>query len=108
MSKTDKTAPFKMKVHNRSYWLVEVHDHRYNHECDLPARPKPGEEINWSQAVWGKVRKPCHWSGASEFWSVGENRCGCPMCSEQDWRKQERRKERRQGKKQTRNWEKEW
>lgn len=40
-------------------------------------------------------------------WWLGEMRCGCPMCTDQDGRKERARKERYAGRREARNAERE-
>lgn len=68
MSRTDKTAPYHVKMQ----WIpVEHHDHRFG-SCTLPDRP-PLEWIPWGQR-YGK----CYWD---TDWSHPLYRCGCSWCS---------------------------
>lgn len=105
MSKTDKTAPWRVKVHYEPTYLVEVHDHR-DHVCDLPPRPEVGKENVPGSFGWMGHRKEtyCHWGYSMEYITSKWARCGCWMCSYPDTR----RKNRRNGKKATRNWQDEY
>jgi hypothetical protein len=89
MSKTDKTAPWTVRVYNRPYWLEEYHDHR-NGVCDLPERPAPG--VLDSVFSYGGQ---CGWRASHEFWCVRQNACGCPWCNDTQERRQRTRRNRR-------------
>lgn len=73
MSRTDKTAPWRVKVLYYPAWVEEYHDHTGG-ECDLPARPAVG---NVSNVAGGN----CGWTFSMEFRCSGMQRCGCRMCN---------------------------
>lgn len=123
VSKTDKTRPWWVKMVESPSNYKESHNHgkvplRDEHgkivqvavegqrwpqtvyvqatECDLPPAPGPDRE-------WGS----CHWTETAHFIHTVRY-CGCPMCTGQDWRRQERRKERYEGRRQARDWWREY
>lgn len=131
MSRTDKTRPFWVKVCESASNYREVHNHasrllrddKGNYvreevpgetlwngapktrivvvpftECDLPSSPWPDN---------GHY-DACHWMYTREFMSRGEARCGCRVCSQDDWFRSENRRDRRDAKRYTRNWDKEY
>ncbi|AHH20826.1 hypothetical protein NONO_c60500 [Nocardia nova SH22a] len=86
MSKTDKTAPFLVKLRCGDLDTVEYHDHR-DGTCDLAADPD-----RFGFAVRG-CYKAFHYTGTVV--------CSCPMCHGLDPRRtapQRRRRERRTAK----------
>lgn len=81
VSKTDKTRPWRVRAQEAG--LKAVHDHT-DGVCDLPADPSKD---------WGSWRG-CHWTESHAFYYGRDRGCGCPLCSQQDWRRQERRRDR--------------
>ena len=83
MSKTTKTRPLHVRMADRTdhkVGSVEVHDHRKS-ECTLPPAGQDGDG-------------PCHYGFAFR----GVNVCGCPMCTDRDERRAERRRDRHEAK----------
>lgn len=78
MSRTDKTRP----------WWVRKQDHEL-------VRPRMTQDEKYVEYYTYK-------------WWLGELRCGCPMCTDQDGRKERARKERYAGRREARNAEREW
>ncbi len=103
MSKTDKTNPYRVKVHDKKHWLQEHHDHT-NGECNLPPRPKVGDEVDWN----GK-RGECFWWYSHDFWCDPYNHCPCKMCKADGWEGDPRNRKaiRREGKRLSRDYWKE-
>lgn len=67
MSRTDKTAPYDVKM----LWIPrEKHDHRFG-ECNLPDAPSPERE------PWSVRYANCYWD---TNWYDPIYRCGCGMC----------------------------
>lgn len=100
MSRTDKTAPWQVKAHYEPYYLIEQHNHE-DGVCDLPDRPKVGEEISW------RGHPHCYWDYSYEFLCSRWSRCGCSMCSPgpgwpEDYRNAKR--QRREGRRLARDW----
>jgi hypothetical protein len=75
VSKTDKTRP----------WRVRKEDHKIE-------RPRLTQDEMYLSYYTYK-------------WWLGEMRCGCPMCSDQQGRKERVRKERYEGRRQARDYE---
>lgn len=130
MSRTDKTRPFWVKVCDNPSNYKAVHNHASRFlrdengkyvrvpipgkfwgktqatrivevpftECDLPEDPRKDEGHH----------DGCHWTYTAEFISSGEARCGCKVCSDNDYFKQMNRRERYAAKDYTRNWDKEY
>jgi len=78
MSRTDKTAPWDVKIFYYPGWLEEFHDHR-DGECDLPPKPRnckdPGHEF------WRWNRGHCYWVASyTQFWNNSMSNCPCSMC----------------------------
>jgi hypothetical protein len=92
MSKTDKTAPWSVRVFNRPSWLEEHHDHR-DGVCDLPPRPEPGDDVELF-ATWPGH---CAWIASRDFWCDRANACGCKICHQSDERHHENRQQRYRG-----------
>ncbi len=78
MSRTDKTRP----------WWVRKIENKIE-------RPRLGHDDTYLGYYTYK-------------WWLGEMRCGCPMCTDQDGRKAKARKDRHDGKKAARSWEKDY
>lgn len=86
MSRTDKTAPFNVKLRRGDLATDEYHDHR-NGVCDLKADP---DRVEFT-------RGGCY----REFHYTGIQVCSCPMCHANDYERtetQRRRRERRTSK----------
>lgn len=104
MSKTDKTAPWRVKTTYKSTYLVEQHDHR-DGSCDLPARPHPKDRPH----LWTSDGTRCYWAISTEFFCTGLARCGCAMCTGEIYEGSRRRRERRAGKRYAqRDWRNEY
>lgn len=127
MSKTDKTRPFWIKVcdspsnykavHNHASRLLRDADGNFVRvpipgkfwgnrqatrivvvpftECDLPEDPRKEQGDN----------DGCHWTYTQEFISSGQARCGCRVCSNDQYYREQNRKDRYKGKREARNWE---
>jgi hypothetical protein len=68
MSRTDKTAPYRVKM----LWVArEHHDHRFG-DCNLPEKPTAERE------PWGIRYTNCYWD---TDWYDPIFRCGCNYCS---------------------------
>ncbi len=94
MSKTYKTRPLSVRMHDRKdhgVGIEEYHNH-VNRECDLPTRDYQANlvHIEENEKNDGWLHEICHWS----FTYTGKGLCGCKMCTEQIFRKAENRKER--------------
>lgn len=100
MSKTYKTDPYWVyplrEDKHKGMHVEEMHDHSKG-PCDLPAEiPKDGsawlDTQCWYRMDYGYT-----------------NMCGCRMCTQYHWRKEEREKSRREGKRYAkRDWQKEY
>lgn len=93
MSKTDKTAPYWVKMMYEPRFLTEVHDHRF-HDCNLPSRPATAKDIQWH----GGKDRPCFWYVDHSFWRSRWGKCPCWMCHGSWWdelKQSERRKAKR-------------
>lgn len=100
MSRTDKTRPLWVKVADHPRFLTGWHDHREG-PCDLPTTP--------SFEGWRVTGQRCTWVPSTASNVEPEHRCGCALCSGQEWRRSERRKERRQGRRYARDgWRREY
>lgn len=84
VSRTDKTRPWRVKVHEQpAVSSVEVHDHREG-ACTLPPAD-PGAEVQWTG---------CHWAPSTALTCSGEGRCGCELCQGSFGKRLDRRVER--------------
>lgn len=105
MSKTDKTAPWRVKTLFDPSYLVEVHDHRagldHDGNCDLPPRPTGARENapGWSKRDGTR----CHWGYSTEFVCSGLARCGCDFCDGAHYETPRNRRDRRIGKRYARD-----
>jgi hypothetical protein len=85
MSRTDKTAPWPVRVLYYPDWLDEYHDHREG-ECDLPARPRNMKDFGSRYRLFYGGRRDvdetrCYWVASySQFWTHPLSRCPCPLC----------------------------
>lgn len=61
-----------------------VHNHTLS-ACTLPDDPADG---------FGYSRDRCYWSETAQVWYREGNACGCPTCTDQYARRQERRRDR--------------
>lgn len=104
MSKTDKTAPWRVKVHYAHEYLEEHHDHSKG-DCDLPPRPKVGEDFSWPR-FHGQVN--CYWDFSFAYYRSPWARCGCDMCGYDAFQTPRRKRQRKEGKRIARNWRDEW
>jgi hypothetical protein len=73
MSRTDKTAPWRIKAFYYPSWVEEYHDHSRT-ECDLPPR------ATLDNVSWMPARDECGWVFAREFVCSDMARCSCYMC----------------------------
>lgn len=98
MSRTDKTAPWRVKTLYYPSWVEEYHDHDHGLPCELPERPTvenldkydqlvlvDGEWVSYRNIPWRDrrglpFRNTCHWTASREFYCSGMARCGCAMC----------------------------
>jgi hypothetical protein len=98
MSRTDKTAPYRVKVFYYPKWVEEYHDHNHGLPCELPEKPTPQNLDQYDQFVlidgeWvpyksvphavrrsKPFRNTCHWTASHEYRCSGMARCGCAMC----------------------------
>lgn len=74
MSRTDKTAPWRVKAFYYASWVEEYHDHSRG-ECDLPPHATQ-ENLGW---VPGRDSN-CGWTWSIEMVRHPLQRCGCSMC----------------------------
>lgn len=84
MSKTWKTRPLWVRLADKQDTKahpMEHHDHTNGHVCDLPESP----------LAFGDRTTQCYWS----YKYTGTGLCGCPMCTDHYWHKQENRSARR-------------
>jgi hypothetical protein len=92
MSRTEKTAPFWVRLRHGTLEAVEHHNHAQG-PCDLP--PEIGRDF------WNRDRR-CNY----EFRYTGTMTCCCRMCHAPDYpdrtERQRRRRERRQQRSQLR------
>lgn len=96
MSRTDKTAPFNVKLRRGDLATDEYHDHR-NGVCDLKADP---QRVEFSPGACYRV---LHYTG------IGV--CSCPMCHAVEpptTETQRRRRERHAGKRSLAHWRDEY
>ena len=102
LSRTDKTAPWRVKVFYYPTWVEEMHDH-INGVCDLPPRPTR-DNVDWFH------RGSCGWVYSMEFMRSSMARCACKMCGRDAYEKMPRRRRQRiEGKRYTRGgWLKEY
>lgn len=99
MSRTDKTAPFWVRLRHGTLALVEMHNHAGG-PCDLPAQV---------DRDWWKRDRRCNY----EFQYTGIKTCCCSMChaweypdrTERQRRRRERRKQRSQLRRDWRNYD---
>ena len=100
MSRTYKTAPWRVKAVSRpGVTCVESHNHE-NGFCDLPALTP--DEVSWlGKLVDG--HRTCHWTFGSVFNFDGEFGCGCSLCTDQDGRKRKARRSRYAGRREARD-----
>lgn len=125
MSKTDKTRPWRVKLLDSPRNFKEEHNHG-----KVPLRDERGEIVRvlregakWPSIVYTQAtecdlppdptkdterRTNCYWTHTAEWAANGQAFCGCPMCTSQDWRREERRRERYEGKRQARDWQREY
>lgn len=80
MSRTIKTNPWWVRMAASPTLSIEVHDHA-DGICDL-AEHGPGD-------FWR--RGQCHLDPSSLMLYGPNSGCGCPMCSEHDWHRIQRR-----------------
>jgi hypothetical protein len=96
MSKTDKTAPFWVKLKRHDLKTVAEHDHR-DGVCNLP--DEPGE------VLYGPGHEhDCRW----EFAYTGIHICCCAMCHGDWWGVPPGRRQRLEGKKACRDWQRDY
>jgi hypothetical protein len=129
MSKTDKTAPYNVKLLYYPSWVIEVHDHR-NGICELPEKPTPSnindyqalylyngewvDEYPFNRREWKTNPSlpscmTCHYGASRRSWGSHLLRCGCPVCQDTCGRKRETRSERLTAKRYSRGgWRKEY
>ena len=99
MSRTDKTRPYWVKVLESTKNHIDQHDHR-DGICDLGAVQIKGGP-KWS---WWSHGGSCGYTETATFLYSNYARCGCPMCSGQFDRRQERRQSRRKAKTDSLRW----
>lgn len=90
MSKTFKTRPIDVQMFGKNPTLKSepIHDHRDGRECDLP-EPDYTSHVNHGGS--NPPVRNCYWT----FQYNGKNlTCGCPMCTRQVERKEDRRRDR--------------
>jgi hypothetical protein len=80
MSRTYKTRPYWVRLKDRHATAVAVHDHRFG-PCDLVDLACVTDDSTGSSR--------CYWT-ANPYVIT----CGCPMCTEAPWRREERRRAR--------------
>lgn len=83
VSRTDKTAPYHVKLFYYKDWLVEYHDHTRG-TCDLPPRPRnskdPGLEL-WYGGSRHNDETQCYWvANYHTFWRHPMSNCPCNLC----------------------------
>ncbi len=86
MSRTDKTAPFWVRLRHGTLEVVEQHNHAQG-PCDLP--PQIGRR-------WWKPGRRCNY----EFRYTGTMTCCCRMCHAHDYLRTERPRRRHERRKQ--------
>ena len=89
MSRTDKTAPWRVKAFFYPSFIEEHHNHE-NHVCDLPDRPTI-DNLRW----WGNVDPECTWVWSRRFVNHPLARCSCYMCGYDAYESIPRRKRQR-------------
>lgn len=130
MSRTDKTAPRRVKALYYPNWTVESHDHT-NGACELPDAPTvdnvdeyetlylyrgewvsyPFDRKDWRTSPRLASCTTCHWSTSRDFQcSSLANACGCRMCSADAYYETPRRKRERESSKRyvRRDWHNEY
>ena len=96
MARTDKTAPWRVKMFYETCWLEEMHHHE-NGVCDLPPRPRSPKDKGWEFHQWN--RGYCYWVASySQFWTHPLSRCCCPMCKRYAYSKDPAKADRRAAK----------
>lgn len=102
MSRTDKTAPYRVKSLYYPSWVEEVHDHSKGY-CDLPEQATvdnigdydclwryrgewltqhPEKDLHWKERAALPQANTCYWGNSMEFYrSRLASGCGCNMCS---------------------------
>ena len=101
MSKTDKTRPLSVRMMDPkdvAAGVTESHSHEKGY-CDLPERNYKAMMARYEAIAAGTYPIPARESCSFHFSYKGVNICGCPMCTVQDSRREERRKIRHQSKK---------
>lgn len=98
MSKTRKTAPWRVRAMTKPGFLVEYHDH-IGRGCDLPA-----ERVLTDGSIYGRRGAGCCWVASNAFWADHQNWCGCPHCSDTAGRRAKSRRRRQEGRTQSRRW----
>lgn len=99
MSRTDKTQPYWVKILESKQNRQEWHCHE-NGVCDIDAVVGP-ESLSWRRVDGGWK---CHYDASTALMYSGYGRCGCPMCSGQYERRQERRQSRHNASADVRRW----
>lgn len=89
MSKTAKTRPLHVRIADGDLKPQAVHDHSHG-ECDLIA-------LDDLAHLHDEHLTRCRW----DFSYDGRNICGCPMCTDQDGRRAERRQSRHEARRET-------
>lgn len=93
MSRTIKTMPAVVQAID-AHAFIEYHNHEKG-PCDLP--PKP----TFDNAGWCSGQR-CQWEYSRTFTCEADHFCGCPLCTEQSWRRMVRRQDRHAAKRETR------
>src|SRR4051812_33687946 len=113
MSRTDKTAPSRVKMFYYPDWIEEYHDHRHG-ECDLPPRPRNPKDEGleyWYGGTRHNKETHCYWVASyTNYYTHGLAQCGCSICGRDAYESMPRRKRQRiEGRNYCRNgWEKEY
>ena len=90
MSRTDQHRPWWTRLSDKGL-AVEEHDHTRS-PCDLPTLKEWVHLL--STAPDSLKQRNCSWTMSNSAWATNPS-CGCKMCTQQDYRKIQRRKSRR-------------
>ena len=78
MSRTDKTAPWRVKAFYYPSWVEEYHDHR-DGVCNLPPQATQ-ENLDWIPG-----RGKCGWVWSMEMVRHPLQQCNCKLCRRWGW-----------------------
>lgn len=90
MSRTDQHRPWWTRLSDKGL-AVEAHNHT-NAPCDLPTLKEWVHMFSTDPQDLKKHR--CSWTLSNSAWATNPA-CGCDLCTQRDYRKNERRKSRR-------------